>query len=247
MLCVLVNIRFQVLFHSPPGVLFTFPSQYFYTIGHQVVFRLGGWAPRLLTGFLVSADTLDTANLFSHFAYKTLTSFGRFSHTVRLWLKIICRGPNPTHISMCGLASSTFARHYSRNLVWFLFLSLLRCFSSGGSPRIPMYSVYVSRFFTVSVSTFGYLRIEAYLQLPVAFRSLSRPSSAPDAKAFTLCSYSLELLLLSSLDFFSWIAWVSWTFLFRFVNSCEKVLSFFVLNCFPPFGEIVFYPNWKDL
>ena len=61
-----------------------------------------------------------------------------------------------------------------------------------------MYSVYVSRFFTVSVSTFGYLRIEAYLQLPAAFRSLSRPSSAPDAKAFTLCSCSLELNLASS-------------------------------------------------
>ena len=44
-LCVLVNIRFQVLFHSPPGVLFTFPSQYFSTIGHWVVFRLGGWSP----------------------------------------------------------------------------------------------------------------------------------------------------------------------------------------------------------
>ena len=27
-LSVLVSIRFQVLFHSPPGVLFTFPSQY---------------------------------------------------------------------------------------------------------------------------------------------------------------------------------------------------------------------------
>ena len=62
-LCVLVNIRFQVLFHSPPGVLFTFPSQYCSTIGHQVVFRLGGWAPRVLTGFHVSADTLDTAKL----------------------------------------------------------------------------------------------------------------------------------------------------------------------------------------
>ena len=60
MLCVLVNIRFQVLFHSPPGVLFTFPSQYFYTIGHQVVFRLGGWSPHLLTGFLVSGGTLDS-------------------------------------------------------------------------------------------------------------------------------------------------------------------------------------------
>ena len=83
-LCVLVNIGFQVLFHSPPGVLFTFPSQYFSTIGHQVVFRLGGWSPRVLTGFLVSADTLDTANLSSHFAYKTLTSYGWLSHAIRL-------------------------------------------------------------------------------------------------------------------------------------------------------------------
>ena len=45
----------------------------------------------------------------------------------------------------------------------------------------------------MSVSTFGNLRINAYLQLPAAYRSLSRPSSAPDAKAFALCSYSLEL------------------------------------------------------
>ena len=33
-LSVLVSTRFQVLFHSPPGVLFTFPSQYLYAIGH---------------------------------------------------------------------------------------------------------------------------------------------------------------------------------------------------------------------
>ena len=64
MLCVLVNIRFQVLFHSPPGVLFTFPSQYCSTIGHQVVFRLGGWSPRLLCGFHVPTDTLDTGCRF---------------------------------------------------------------------------------------------------------------------------------------------------------------------------------------
>ena len=60
-LSVLVNTRFQVLFHSPPGVLFTFPSQYFFTIGHRVVFRLGGWSPRIPTGFHVSGGTLDTA------------------------------------------------------------------------------------------------------------------------------------------------------------------------------------------
>ena len=63
-LSVLVSTRFQVLFHSPPGVLFTFPSQYYYTIGHWVVFRLGGWSPRIPTGFHVSGGTLDTAGLF---------------------------------------------------------------------------------------------------------------------------------------------------------------------------------------
>ena len=59
-LCLLVNIGFQVLFHSPPGVLFTFPSRYFSTIGHRGVFSLGGWAPLLPTRFLVSRCTLDT-------------------------------------------------------------------------------------------------------------------------------------------------------------------------------------------
>ena len=43
------------------------------------------------------------------------------------------------------------------------------------------------------VSPFGNLRIEAHLQLPEAYRSLSRPSSAPDAKAFPLRSFSLDL------------------------------------------------------
>ena len=58
-LCLLVSTRFQVLFHSPPGVLFTFPSRYCSSIGHQVVFRLGWWSTRLPTGFHVSGGTLD--------------------------------------------------------------------------------------------------------------------------------------------------------------------------------------------
>ena len=40
-----------------------------------------------------------------------------------------------------GLGSSDFARHYSRNHCCFLFLRVLRCFSSPGSPCIPIYSV----------------------------------------------------------------------------------------------------------
>ena len=61
-LCLLVNIGFQVLFHSPPGVLFTFPSRYCSTIGHQVVFSLTGWSPRIHTRFHVSRTTLDTTS-----------------------------------------------------------------------------------------------------------------------------------------------------------------------------------------
>ncbi len=44
------------------------------------------------------------------------------------------------------------------------------------------------------VSPFGNLRIDAYVPLPVAYRSLSRPSSAPDAKAFPLRSFQLDLV-----------------------------------------------------
>ena len=60
-LSLLVSTRFQVLFHSPPGVLFTFPSRYCSSIGHQVVFRLGWWSTRFPTGFHVSRGTLDSA------------------------------------------------------------------------------------------------------------------------------------------------------------------------------------------
>ena len=56
-LCLLVSSRFQVLFHSPPGVLFTFPSRYWFTIGHRVVFSLARWSWLFPTGFLVSRRT----------------------------------------------------------------------------------------------------------------------------------------------------------------------------------------------
>ena len=42
---------------------------------------------------------------------------------------------NPYDITILGLASSRFARRYFGNLFWFLFLRLLRCFSSAGLPQ----------------------------------------------------------------------------------------------------------------
>ena len=55
----LVGARFQVLFHSPPGVLFTFPSRYLSAIGHQGVFRLSGWSRQIHTEFLGLRATWD--------------------------------------------------------------------------------------------------------------------------------------------------------------------------------------------
>ena len=124
----------------------------------------------------------------SRFVYMALTFFGGLSHTLRLRLNVTCAVRNPECITTLGLASSAFARHYLRNLGWFLFLSLLRCFSSGGSLRSTMDSLNDTWFFIMWVSPFGNLRVSAYLQLTAAYRSLSRPSSAPNAKAFPLCS-----------------------------------------------------------
>ena len=53
----LVGAWFQGLFHSPSGVLFTFPSRYWFAIGLSVVFSLAGWSPRIRPGFLVSRLT----------------------------------------------------------------------------------------------------------------------------------------------------------------------------------------------
>ena len=85
-----------------------------------------------------------------------------------------------------GLGSSHFARRYYGNRVCFLFLQVLRCFSSLRLPHLRVTTC------GCRVPPFGYLWILAYLQLPKAFRCSSRPSSAPSAKAFTVRPYLLN-------------------------------------------------------
>ena len=92
----------------------------------------------------------------------------------------------------CGLGSFPFARRYSGNRCFFLFLRLLRCFSSPGSPCIPMDSVCSNRGLLGQVSPFRNPRVNGYLLLTAAYRSLSRLSSALSAKASTLRSYMLD-------------------------------------------------------
>src|SRR3954447_3229555 len=149
----IVGTRFQVLFHSPPGVLFTFPSRYLSAIGHQGVFRLNGWSRQIHTefqGFRVTWEHAPSSRVLTPTGLSPSTaplSNGLQLHTRFLtarptgrWIRTV---PQPPHRNPCrvshdaSLASSDFARHYSRNHYCFLFLPVLRCFTSRRSLHTP--------------------------------------------------------------------------------------------------------------
>lgn len=75
---------------------------------------------------------------------------------------------NPCRVSHGpGLASSGFARHYSRNHGCFLFLWVLRCFTSPRSLHTPYFiQVQVTGHDSSRVSPFGHPRITARLPTP---------------------------------------------------------------------------------
>ena len=123
-----------------------------------------------------------------HFAYGAFTLSGWLSQNhSAMKSSHIMRSITPER-TRSGLGSFHFARRYFGNRVFFLFLRLLRCFSSPGSLPYVMDWRMDDRGLLSQVSPFRYLRINGYLLLPEAFRSLSRLSSALSAKASTLRS-----------------------------------------------------------
>ena len=116
------------------------------------------------------------------FAYGAVTRYGRSFQNVLLALTVQSRSPTTpaAHCYVAGLGCSPVARHYWGNHCCFLFLEVLRCFSSLRSPPDihPDDSPSDCR-----VVPFGNPRIKGHLHLPAAYRSLSRPSSPPRAKA----------------------------------------------------------------
>ena len=113
----LVSTRFQDLFHSPPGVLFTFPSRYSCTIGHRGVFRLGGWSPLIHAAFHVRRATRDTTRGRTQPATGLSPSLAGRSRPLRpRVVHPMSWSHNPGRASSSGLACSTFAHRYLRNL-----------------------------------------------------------------------------------------------------------------------------------
>ena len=119
-------------------------------------------------------------------------SLAGFPKTLLLSFSSLMQSITPDR-TRSGLGSFPFARRYSENRCFFLFLRVLRCFSSPGSPHTPMDSVHDDRSSSCRVPPFRHPRLIGYLLLPAAFRSLSRLSSALSAKASALCPILLDL------------------------------------------------------
>ena len=63
----LVDMRLQGLFIPLTGVLFTFPSRYWFTIGRQIVFSLTRWSSQIQTEFHVFRLTWGTRSVETPF------------------------------------------------------------------------------------------------------------------------------------------------------------------------------------
>ena len=171
MLCLLVSIGFQVLFHSPPGVLFTFPSRY-YTLSVTWSYLAFGDGP---PSFRQDSSCPDVLRILARLNKISPTGLlpcpAVLSRTLRLSRLSLLASPYPPRISTRRLGSSDFARHYFRNRSYFLFLRVIRCFSSPGSLRITIYSLYdTSTLLKVS----SLIRISAGRSLCAAYRSFSQ-------------------------------------------------------------------------
>ena len=75
-LCLLVSIWFQVLFHSPPGVLFTFPSRYYTLSVIRSYLALGDGPPAFPPNFSCSMVLWIFTRHHFNFNYAAFTLFG---------------------------------------------------------------------------------------------------------------------------------------------------------------------------
>ena len=151
-------------------MLFTFPSRYWFTIGHARVLRLGGWSPHVQTGFHVSRPTQVSHRSFpirgchplrpafpdGSGQINTSTGLVRVRSPLLTESRLMSFPPGTEMFQFPGFASTTygFSRRY----------------------RIKRW-----------VAPFGDPRIKGCSPLPAAFRSVPRPSSPVHAKASTKC------------------------------------------------------------
>ena len=180
-----MGARFQELFHSPPGVLFTFPSRYWYAIGQTGMLRLTQRSGLIHAGFHEARATWDNTigrRLTSRYGAGTL--YGQAFKPVPLASRFMTparpvgtgtRDPTtPETQPPTGITRNRFGliRFRSPLLTEYPFLQVLRCFTSLRTPRtqgaVPAHD-------GRRVPPFGDPRIKAMLEAPLG---LSHPQTS---------------------------------------------------------------------
>ena len=126
-------MRFQGLFHSSVRGAFHLSLTVLVRYRSLAVFSLSGWSPIIRPGFLVSRVTQVPASRLPPISPTGLSpsTAGRSRPSGYRQQPRQRRSYNP---GQAGLGSSAFARRYWRNHSYFLFLRVMRCFSSPGRP-----------------------------------------------------------------------------------------------------------------
>ena len=123
----------------------------------------------------------------SSFVYGILTLCDWPSHAIQLDSILRYASPNPENPERLSVWPPPRSLATTSGISVDVFSCPYLDVSVQAVPRIRLfYSTYTDGVLLRRVPPFGHPRINGYLLLPVAFRSLSRPSSAPDAKAFPL-------------------------------------------------------------
>jgi hypothetical protein len=188
----IVGRRFQVLFHSPPGVLFTFPSRYSSAIGHQGVFRLTRWSWQIHGRFPGSAATREQPQgRPTAFTYRTITVYGAAFQRLQLTADLLTSLPGvsptqdrpttPTTQPLTGITRNRFSliRVRSPLLTESLLFSLPAGTEMFHFPAFPPHTLCVQVQVTphnwCRVTPFGHPGITAWLTAPPG---LSRPPTS---------------------------------------------------------------------
>jgi hypothetical protein len=178
----IVGTWFQVLFHSPPGVLFTFPSRYLSAIGHRGVFRLNGWSRQIHTEFQGFRVTWDDTPEPHAYTYGAITLYGatfqwtstshEVSYSVHPRQRILNGPTTPPAQRLPAITRTGFSliRFRSPLLSESLLFSLPVGTEMFHFPTFPPHTLYIQARVTGHdsswVSPFGHPRITAWLPTP---------------------------------------------------------------------------------
>ena len=147
----------------------------------------------------MSRPTQDPAKSLCNFAYGALTLSGLSFQIILLSLQVLYCSPTTPTGKPAGLGSFLFARRYLGNRFFFLFLQLLRCFSSLRLPSTALTALdNTSRYWVphsdISGSSLTYCSPKPFVVRHVLHRLLV-PRHSPCA-LFSFALFQVEFLSL---------------------------------------------------